>query len=48
MASPGIAPASGFNVKGAGELSGDGSTETTAVPPARSVGKLRPAGALFR
>ena len=48
MASMEIAPTSGFNVKGADESSGDGSTEITAVPPDRSVGKLSVAGASCR
>ena len=47
-ASAGICPTSGFNTNGAGLLSGTGSTLMTAVPPDKSVGKERPAGALIK
>ena len=43
-----IAPTKGLSVKGAALLSGTGSIDITAVPPAKSVGKLSPLGALIR
>ena len=48
VAADGIAPTNGLRVKGADESSGWGSIDITAVPPAISVGNVRPLGALTR
>ena len=48
MAVTGISPTNGFNKNGFGLLSGSGSIEITAFPPDKSVGKVKPAGALIK